>query len=65
MKEIPARDKWRCEYLGKLLQEMQDHKYKGNIDEEKKILTIINSLVVNWNKESFYILTLSSSPYFC
>ena len=55
MKEIPAGDEWRCEYLGKLLNEMLYHKYNGNIDEEKKILTLINSLVANWNTESFFI----------
>ena len=55
MKEIPAGDEWRSEYLSKLLNEMLYHKYNGNIDEEKKILTLINSLVANWNTESFFI----------
>ena len=47
LKEIPKEDEWRCEYLGKLLNERLQHSYEGNKNEESEIMTLIDSLVVN------------------
>ena len=46
-KEIPSGDEWICAYLWKLLNEKLQYYYEGNIDEEMRTLTLINSLVVN------------------
>ena len=47
MKEVAEENKWRCEYLRKLLIQRLEFGYSGNKDEEKRITTLIDSLVVN------------------
>ena len=44
---VPDRDRWRIPYLQRLLSEKQDHYYSGDVLNEKRIASLIDSLVVN------------------
>jgi hypothetical protein len=47
MVETPDQDRWRVEYLFKLLGQRQVSHYNGDEDEEKRIAVLIDSLCVN------------------
>ena len=45
--EVAAVDKWRVKYLDTLLQQRQEWHYRGEMEEEEQIQTLIDSLCVN------------------
>ena len=47
MVETPDQDRWRVDYLFKLLGQRQVSHYNGDEDEEKRIAVLIDSLCVN------------------
>ena len=47
MVQTPDQDRWRVDYLSKLLGQRQVSHYNGDEDEEKRLADIIDSLCVN------------------
>ena len=44
---VPAADQWRLPYLKRLLEQRLQHHYRGEIQEEARIQSLIDSLCVN------------------
>ena len=45
--EVPETDRWRVEYLGKLLEQRQQQNYLGEEYSTKELSTLIDSLCIN------------------
>jgi hypothetical protein len=45
--EVPAQDAWRVTYLQRLLPQKLEAHYKCEKEEEERLITLINSLVIN------------------
>lgn len=45
--DTPDSDAWRIPFLEKLLEEKLSHFYSGNKEEEERVKTLIDSLVIN------------------
>jgi hypothetical protein len=45
--EVPAQDAWRVTYLQRLLTQKLEAHYKCEKEEEERLITLINSLVIN------------------
>ena len=45
--EVPPRDAWRVPYLSRLLSARLKCYYSGDVNEEKQLMSLIDSLVIN------------------
>ena len=45
--QVDNVDKWRVGYLGTLLQQRQEWHYLGEVEEEERLQTLVDSLCVN------------------
>ena len=45
--EVPAQDAWRVTYLQRLLTQKLDAHFNCEKEKEKRLITLINSLVIN------------------
>ena len=45
--QVPEQDMWRVKYLHKLMEEKQEHHYKGEVEQVKQLSDLIDSLCIN------------------
>ena len=45
--EVPQQDWWRTAYLRKLLEQRLVAHYSGDLNQEERLESLINSLVIN------------------
>ena len=61
---VPDRDKWRLDFLTKLLKQRGEALYIVDTKEVQRLSGLIDSICVNWNFDFFLMMGGGAPPHF-